>query len=88
MSPAERAAAMDAMPTHVLYMTRGGTGDLITQSYCEVITDTPESITFVSVSGTRTIPREDVYAVKDGRLTPEEIDAVFAEHGDKQQRRF
>lgn len=86
MTPAERAAKMNAMPTHVVYMTRGGSNALITQSYCEVVAQDADSVTIESVSGTLTIPRADVYAIKDGRLTDAEMDAVFAEHGHEQTR--
>jgi hypothetical protein len=86
MTPAERFAAMNAMPTHVLYMTRGGRYALITQSYCEVIADTDEALTIRTVEDVRTIPKADVFAVKDGRLTVAEVDAVFAEHRLKQSR--
>jgi hypothetical protein len=86
MTPAERFAAMSALPTHVLYMTRGGGRAMITQSHCEVIGDTDEALTIRTVGDVRTIPKADVFAVKDGRLTAAEVDAVFAEHGAEQKR--
>lgn len=85
MSPSERAAAMNAKPTHVVYKTRGGGRAMITQSFCEIINDAPDVLTIDSVSGVRQIPRDDVYAIKDGRLTSDEMDAVFAEHGHEQR---
>jgi len=86
LTPAERAAKMSAMPTHVVYMTRGGRNALITQSYCEVLSETEDAITIESVSGSLVIPRGDVFAVKQGRLTDAEMDAVFAAHGHRQAR--
>lgn len=86
MTPAERAAKMNSMPTHVVYMTRGGGRAMITQSYAEVIADTDVALTIQSVTGVLDIPKSDVYAAKDGRLTADEMDAIFAEHGSKQAR--
>lgn len=85
MTPAERAAAMRAMPMHAVYMTRGGTGDLITQTYCEVVSETAVAVTVRSVTGVRAIPRDDLYALKEGRFTPEEVLAIHAEHAHKQR---
>jgi hypothetical protein len=86
LTPTERAAKTNAMPTHVVYMTRGGGNALITQSFCEVIAESDADVTIESVSGTLTIPRADVFAVKDGRLTDAEMDAVFTAHGAEQNR--
>lgn len=87
MTPTERYAAMQAMPTHVVYMTQGAAKiRLITQSFCEIIEETRDDLTINTVGDVRTIPRSEVYAVKHGRLTPAEMDAVFAEHGHKQVR--
>lgn len=85
MTPAERAAAMRAMPMHAVYMTRGGTGDLITQTYCEVITESSDSITVRSVSGLLTIRRDDLYAIKAGRYTRDEVLSIHQEHAHKQR---
>lgn len=86
MTPTERAAKMRAMPTHVVYMTRGGGTALITQSFCTVVSQSADSVTIQGVMGVKTIARSDVFAIKDGRLTNAEMDAVFAEHGAKQRR--
>jgi hypothetical protein len=84
-TPAERFEHMKAMPTQVLYMTRGGSRALITQSLCKIISQTEDELTFETVLGLRTISMADVFAIKEGRLSEAEIDAVFKKHGHEQR---
>lgn len=85
-TPEQRAAQMDAMPYHVIYLSRGGPhwGTRIVQTHCDIVSDTPAGLTVREIWGDLTIPQGDVLAVVQGRFTKTEMDAVFAEHGDKQ----
>lgn len=80
--------------SHVMYMTRGAGHALITQTTGRVVAEDAETITIESIYGPPllgggkffVIAKSDVFARKDGgRLSPEEIAAVIAEHRSEQR---
>lgn len=89
LTPAERAAAHNAMPDHVVFISRGGRA-LITQMYGRVLS---QNLTETRVSAlnimdeyeVRVIPTADVLEVKTGgRFSHDEVLAIHAEHAHRQ----
>lgn len=81
-----------AAPTHIVYITRGGGRARITQSYGIVVAESDASVTLQTVaandgfSGRVTVASADLLARKDNqeRVSDEEMDRIFAEHGHRQ----
>ena len=76
-------------PTHLVYLTKGHTS-LITQTMGTVTHEDDEKVVIESCfGGAITVNKADLFGRKDdgGRVSPEEMDAIFAEHGHKQGRK-